>query len=98
MSKQAKKTKFGRGKQIWSDEHEALLRQLLVNGVINPKDIKKSSISWIFEDPKYPIYHNFSDKEKWPIFQRNLKRLSTVYLSEIAASGDRVSPSSKFIL
>ena len=95
MLKQSKKTKFTRGKQVWTENHESIVKQLFVDGIVNPADIRKTSIKWIFTDPKYPLFHHFADKDKWSILQRHLKRLSTVYISEKAAAGERVSPSSK---
>ena len=41
MSKQVKKTRFVLGNQIWSKDHENLVKQLLIDGVIDPKDIRK---------------------------------------------------------
>ena len=100
MLKANKKTKFVHGKKIWTADHDALVKQLFVDGVINPGDIRKSSVSWIFTDPKYPIFANFNEKDKWIVLQRNLKRLSTVFVSEQAAAGGRLvvfSSKSKFI-
>ena len=94
---QNKKAKFVRGNQSWTDEIERLVKQLIVNGVIDPTDIRKKSVAWLFTDPAYPLPQAFdiSDQDKWRVFQRHLKRLSTVYISEKEAGGLRVSPASE---
>ena len=89
----SKKPKINRGGQVWSPEHEQVVKQLFVDQRLDPNNIRKEQVQWIFSDASLPLLSLFdqSDSNKWRIFQRNLKRLATVYLSEQQAGGQRES-------
>ena len=62
-----------RGKKCWSDEREQLVKQLFLNGIIDPNNIHKSQVAWITEDPNYPLLHLFKPSKILKIKAKELK-------------------------